>query len=92
MRQASPFAVPPSERLARRICKAADARGLTDAATVIASFKQRSRIAVVDAAVELAVARQWLHFDGATYTLTQAGADVGRQPRAGQRTRRVSPF
>jgi hypothetical protein len=92
MRQASPFPVPPSERLARRICKAVNAHGVTDAGPVIASFKQRSRIAIVDAAVELAVEKQWLHYDGATYTLTQAGADVGRQPRTGQRTRRISPF
>ena len=28
MRQASPFPVPPSERLAKRICKAANARGV----------------------------------------------------------------
>jgi hypothetical protein len=89
MRQAAPLSVPPLERLAKRICKAANAR---DVSTVIASFKQRSRVAVVDAAVELAVAKQWLRLDGATYTLTQAGAETGRQSRVGQRTRRVSPF
>jgi hypothetical protein len=80
------------ERLARRICKAANARDASDAADVIASFKQRSRIAVVEAAVALAVAKQWLRFDGATYALTQSGAEMGRASRTGQRTRRVSPF
>jgi hypothetical protein len=92
MRQVPPLPVPPLERLAKRICKAANARDNSDAATVIASFKQRAKIAIVDAAVEMAVAKQWLRFDGVTYTLTPTGADMDRRSRAGPRTKRVSPF
>jgi hypothetical protein len=92
MRQVSPLQVPPLERLARRICKAATAPNTGDAGTVIASFKQRSRIATVDAAVELAITKQWLRLDGNSYILTQAGAEMGRRSGTGQRTRRISPF
>jgi hypothetical protein len=84
--------IPPLERLAQRICKAANAPDTKDASAIIALFKQRSRIAFVDAAVEFAVANEWLHFDGVTYTLAQGGAELGFQSRRGARTRRVMPF
>jgi len=84
--------VAPLERLAKRICHAANAGGTTDIGAAIAAYKNRASVARVDAAVELAVAKQWLRFDGTDYTLTQAGTELGSQPRAGRRTRRVSPF
>jgi len=59
---------------------------------VIAIFKQRTSISVVKAALDLAIANQWLRFDGATYSLTPAGAGLGEQSRRGRRTRRVTPF
>jgi hypothetical protein len=80
------------ERLAKRICKAANARDTKDVDAVIATFKQRSKVVVVDAAVAVAVAKGWLRVDGSTYALTQVGVDMGRQSRAGQRARRVIPF
>ena len=92
MRQNPPLSVPPLERLAKRICNAANARGTQDASDIIALFKLRSRKVVVDAAVELAVGKQWLRFDGSAYTLTEAGAAMGSQSRRGSRTRRVMPF
>jgi hypothetical protein len=82
----------PSERLAKRICQTANARAISDAGAVIASLRQRTRTSAVDAAVELAIAKQWLRFDGVAYIVTQAGADLGRQSRTGQRTRRVTPY
>jgi len=92
MRQPPPSPAPPLERLAKRICKAANARGANDASDTIALFKQRSKGTVVDAAIELAVEKQWLRFDGSAYTLTDAGAEMGSQSRRGPRPRRVSPF
>jgi hypothetical protein len=78
--------------LAKRICHAANARDTSAVGAVIADFKRRSNTTVVNAALELAVANQWLCFNGGTYTVTQAGADLGSQPRTGPRTRRLSPF
>jgi len=74
-----------------RICKAGNALATDDVGAVIATFKRRSS-GEVDAAVKLAVAKQWLRFDGSVYTLTQAGTALGRRSRAGRRTARVSPF
>src|SRR3954465_15779134 len=62
--------VTPLERLARRIWHAANARG--DVGAVIAIFKQRASISVVKAALDLAIANQWLRFDGIAYALTPA--------------------
>jgi len=78
--------------LARRICKAVNARDTEDVDAVIARFKQRSKIVVVDAAVAAALAKGWLRADGGTYALTPVGVAMGRQSRAGQRVRRVTPF
>jgi hypothetical protein len=82
----------PLERLAKRICHAANARGTSDVGATIAAYKQRASIRVVKGAIDLAIANQWLRFDGVTYTLTQAGAELGGQPRRGPRKRRVTPF
>ena len=82
----------PLERLAKRICHAANARGTPDVGPVVTAYKQRASVSFVNAAVDLAVAKQWLRFDGTTYTLTEAGTALGRQSRMGQRTRRVNPF
>ena len=82
----------PLERLAKRICHAANARGTPDVGAVIAAYKQRASVSSVNAAVDLAVAKQWLRFDGTGYTLTEAGNALGRQSRMGQRTRRATPF
>ena len=60
-----PTLVPPLERLAKGICNAANARGTKNAGVVIALFKQRSKKVVVDAAIKLAVEKQWLSFDWA---------------------------
>jgi len=68
------------------------ARGTQEAGDIIALFKRRSRHAAVDAAVSVAVEKQWLRFDGATYTLTPAGAKLGSQTRSRRKTRRVLPF
>ena len=84
--------VTPLERLAKRICHAANARGTTDVGPVIAAYKQRASVRVVKGAIDLAIANQWLRFDGVAYTSTQAGADLGGQPRRGPRKRRVTPF
>jgi len=84
--------VTPLERLAKRICHAANARDTSDVDAVIATFKQRASISVVKAAVDLALVNQWLRFDGIAYALTQAGADLGGQSRRGPRRRRVTPF
>jgi len=84
--------VTPLERLAKRICHAANARGMTDVGAVIEAYKQRASARVVKGAIDLAIANQWLLFDGVAYTLTQAGADLGGQPRRGPRKRRVTPF
>ena len=71
--------VTPLERLAKRICHAANARGTTEVGAVIATFKQRASSSVVKAAVDLAIANDWLRFDGETYILTQSGIDLGAQ-------------
>ena len=92
MRQALHLPVPPLERLAQRICKAANARGTKDASAIISLFKQRSKITVVNAAVELAAAKQWLRFDGSTYTGCKPALIWGVSSRRGPRTRRVTPF
>ena len=92
MSKVQPVVVSPLERLARRICMAANARPSTMIANVVDPFKQRAQATVVDAALELAVAKQWLRVDGENYVLTQAGTALGSQSRRGPRTKRVSPF
>ena len=52
-----------------------------DVGPVIAAYKQRASVSFVNAAVDLAIAKQWLRFDGTTYTLTEAGTALGRQSR-----------
>ena len=84
--------VPPVERLAKRICMAANARGATTIGDVIAAFNQKYRRSVVEAAVGLAVERQWLKADGANYALTPVGIELGSQSRRGPRVRRAIPF
>jgi hypothetical protein len=85
-----PSAVSPLERLAKRICIAANTS--TTVGDVVALEKQRTRGSVVDAAVELALARQWLKADGPSYSLTQAGTELRSDSRRGAKTRRVMPF
>ena len=91
MRQVRVVPVSQLERLARRICKAANAGGAGDTGAIVSTFKQRTSTATVAAAIELAVAKQWLRNDGEICTVTQAGAGLGCQSRRGPRARRSIP-
>lgn len=90
MPQTSPF-LTPAERLAARICRLANAQDTSDAGPVIARFRQRSKAAVIEGAVKVAIDRGWLRRDGSAYILTLAGVALGRS-RSGKRTGRVMPF
>jgi hypothetical protein len=85
------FPLTPEERLAQRICKSAGAPGSKGFAAIVAYYRQQSSFAAVKAALDLAVAKQWLLFDSETYTLTKAGLELG-SPRSRPKKRRLLPF
>ncbi|WP_428673803.1 hypothetical protein [Reyranella sp.] len=91
MPQTTPEPAQPDERLAARICRLANAKGVTNADAAISELRRRFGLVAMNDALQVALDLGWLRRDGATYVVTPTGAGLGAS-RSGKRPRRVMPF
>jgi hypothetical protein len=91
MPQTTPAPLPPAERTAARICRRANAKGITDAGPAIAELTRRVGGDKADAAIKMAIERGWLRREADAYVVSPTGAELGAA-RSGKKARRVMPF